>query len=214
MAPALMVLRCREAPPSPAARARSAVRRTGLGAAAAWAVALLTAGSCRSFVARAPQGTAPPSPRAVPSPVVLPFRPGLGTSALAQPARRPGAALRAAAPEPIPPTGPDPQKMAEAMSQMPGAAGTPLPGDLLGTGLFSFIIPLIIGLGAVYILIIVKPEAVLSPDQMVEWKRLEKQKELKRRGAKNLGGKKETRASRRKNLRKKLRGGKQSEEEE
>lgn len=122
--------------------------------------------------------------------------------------------MRAAAPEPIPPTGPDPQKMAEAMSQMPGAAGTPLPGDLLGTGLFSFIIPLIIGLGAVYILIIVKPEAVLSPDQMVEWKRLEKQKELKRRGAKNLGGKKETRASRRKNLRKKLRGGKQSEEEE
>uniref|UniRef100_A0A7S2CZB8 Uncharacterized protein n=1 Tax=Alexandrium andersonii TaxID=327968 RepID=A0A7S2CZB8_9DINO len=99
--------------------------------------------------------------------------------------------------------------MAEALRDMPGSEFSPMPGDALGTGLFAFIIPLFIGLAAVYFLIIVKPDAILSPEQMVEFKRLEKQKELRRRGAK-VGGAKQSRTSRRAKLRQKLRGGKSS----
>mmetsp|Transcript_58419 Transcript_58419/g.131613 ORF Transcript_58419/g.131613 Transcript_58419/m.131613 type:complete len:176 (+) Transcript_58419:33-560(+) len=79
------------------------------------------------------------------------------------------------------------------------------PGDLLSTYVFAFVVPLIIGLILVYILFIVKPDAILTGDQMLEYKRLEKRKELERRGAKtDESG--ETRNQRRANLRKKLRG--------
>lgn len=104
--------------------------------------------------------------------------------------------------------------MAEVMRDMPGASGTPLPGDWLATGIFTFIIPVVVGFVLVYVLTMIKPDAVLSPDQMVEYKRLEKERELEKRGVKKKGPGEESRAARRKKLRSKLRGRKSGRDDE
>mmetsp|Transcript_88253 Transcript_88253/g.274327 ORF Transcript_88253/g.274327 Transcript_88253/m.274327 type:complete len:218 (+) Transcript_88253:75-728(+) len=199
-------------PPRLAARARSAVGRLWLRVPVAWVVVCLAAGSCRSCVTREARGDASPPAfaaprgarvvgfRGTPSPLVWASR------ASHRAARSRSTTAPRAAGEMIPPTGMDPEKVAEAMRQIPGAEATPKPGDLLGAGIFSFIIPLVVGLVAVYLLLLFKPEAVLSDKQMIDFKRIEKKEALKKRGAKNLDGQEGNRAIRRKKLREKLRG--------
>lgn len=117
--------------------------------------------------------------------------------------------------------GSKPMRAAPAWAAAAAAAPAPVapmnlpfsPGDFIGAGLFGLLLPLLIGLGAVYILFIVKPDAVLTSDQMVTFNKLERKRELERRGAKDTGdGVPTNRDARRRALRNKLRGGKTEDE--
>merc|ERR1712008_247698 len=70
--------------------------------------------------------------------------------------------------------------------------------DLVITPIFGFIVPFIVGVVSVYVLLIFKPEAIFTSDQMVSVNKLEKERELKRRGAVKLGDEPENRETRRK----------------
>mmetsp|Transcript_106500 Transcript_106500/g.206250 ORF Transcript_106500/g.206250 Transcript_106500/m.206250 type:complete len:192 (-) Transcript_106500:261-836(-) len=85
-------------------------------------------------------------------------------------------------------------------------AGMTATQDALLTSLFGFALPLIVGVVLVYIVIIFKPDAIYSSSQMVEFNRLEKERELKRRGAIKLDDEPLSRGARRKRTREKLRG--------
>ena len=60
---------------------------------------------------------------------------------------------------------------------------TPAPGDFFGGAVWIFIVPFFIGVFIVYLVTVFKPEAILTDDQMIEYKKAEKQYFLEKRGA-------------------------------
>mmetsp|Transcript_9638 Transcript_9638/g.17889 ORF Transcript_9638/g.17889 Transcript_9638/m.17889 type:complete len:175 (-) Transcript_9638:174-698(-) len=60
---------------------------------------------------------------------------------------------------------------------------TAAPGDFFGNAVFVFIIPLFLGAAIVYLLVLFRPEAVLTDDQLIKYKKEEKQYFLEKRGA-------------------------------
>ena len=68
----------------------------------------------------------------------------------------------------------------EAIKAVPFTAA---PGDLAGGMLQVVIIPLFIGVFIVYLVTVFKPDLILTDDQMVEYKKAEKQYFLEKRGA-------------------------------
>lgn len=60
---------------------------------------------------------------------------------------------------------------------------TSAPGDLFGGAVQILIIPFFVGVFIVYLVTVFKPDAILTDDQMVEYKKAEKQYFLEKRGA-------------------------------
>ncbi len=60
---------------------------------------------------------------------------------------------------------------------------TPAPGDFFGGAVWIFIVPFFIGVFIVYLVTVFKPDAILTDDQMIEYKKAEKQYFLEKRGA-------------------------------
>lgn len=68
----------------------------------------------------------------------------------------------------------------EAIKAVPFTAA---PGDLFGGAVQLLIIPFFIGVFIVYLVTVFKPEMILTDNQMVEYKKAEKQYFLEKRGA-------------------------------
>eukprot|EP00435_Cladocopium_sp_Y103_P061535 s369_g23.t1 len=68
----------------------------------------------------------------------------------------------------------------EAIKAVPFTAA---PGDLFGGAVQILIIPFFVGVFIVYLVTVFKPDAILTDDQMVEYKKAEKQYFLEKRGA-------------------------------